>query len=92
MNATISKISTKKPHTNSEGGNGDGRQMIEALESYENVGPVADMCVVDLDQQGQSQLVTCSGAYRDGSIRIIRNGIGIQEHASFDMSVNGWFF
>jgi len=37
------------------------------------------------------QLVTCSGAYKEGSLRIIRNGIGIHEHASIDLSgIKGW--
>ena len=31
------------------------------------------------------QLVTCSGGYKEGSLRIIRNGIGIHEHASIDL-------
>lgn len=31
------------------------------------------------------QLVTCSGAYKEGSLRIIRNGIGIHEHATIDL-------
>lgn len=36
------------------------------------------------------QLVTCSGAFKEGSLRIIRNGIGIQEHASIDLpSIKG---
>jgi len=26
------------------------------------------------------------GAYKEGSLRIIRNGIGIQEHATIDLS------
>ena len=43
------------------------------------------MCVVDLERQGQGQLVTCSGAYKEGSLRVIRNGIGIHEHASIDL-------
>lgn len=39
---------------------------------------------------GQSQLVTCSGAYKDGSLRIIRSGIGIHEHANSDLeSIKG---
>lgn len=49
---------------------------MQVLDSWTNLGPIVDMCVVDLDRQGQGQLVTCSGAYRDGSLRIIRNGIG----------------
>ena len=31
------------------------------------------------------KLVTCSGAFKEGSLRIIRNGIGIQEHAAIDL-------
>jgi DNA damage-binding protein 1 len=26
-------------------------------------------------------VVTCSGAFKDGSLRVVRNGIGIHEHA-----------
>ena len=33
----------------------------------------------------QTQLVSCSGAFKDGSLRIIRNGIGIAEHAQLDL-------
>lgn len=32
-----------------------------------------------------TQLVTCSGAFKDGSLRVIRNGIGISEHAQLDL-------
>ena len=49
---------------------------VQCMDSYTNLGPIVDMCVVDLDRQGQGQLVTCSGALRDGSLKIIRNGIG----------------
>lgn len=31
------------------------------------------------------ELFICVGAYKEGSLRIIRNGIGIQEHASIDL-------
>uniref|UniRef100_T1J441 DNA damage-binding protein 1 n=1 Tax=Strigamia maritima TaxID=126957 RepID=T1J441_STRMM len=58
---------------------------IEVMETFTNLGPIVDMCVVDLERQGQGQLVTCSGAYKEGSLRIIRNGIGIHEHASIDL-------
>lgn len=58
---------------------------ITVLESYTNLGPIIDMCVVDLEKQGQGQVITCSGSFKDGSLRIIRNGIGIQEHASIDL-------
>uniref|UniRef100_H2YRS0 DNA damage-binding protein 1 n=1 Tax=Ciona savignyi TaxID=51511 RepID=H2YRS0_CIOSA len=59
--------------------------LITVLDTYTNLGPIVDMCVVDLDRQGQGQVVACSGAFKEGSLRIIRNGIGIQEHASIDL-------
>ncbi|KAG9510937.1 DNA damage-binding protein 1, partial [Fragariocoptes setiger] len=59
---------------------------ITVLETYANLGPIADMCIVDLERQGQGQLVTCSGHSKDGSLRIIRNGIGINEHAAIDLA------
>eukprot|EP00795_Rhopilema_esculentum_P011588 gene11587-21825_t len=58
---------------------------VHVMETFTNLGPIVDMCVVDLERQGQGQLVTCSGANKEGSLRIIRNGIGIQEHASIDL-------
>ena len=64
--------------------NADG-EFIEVLERFTNIGPVLDACVVDVDKQGQNQVVTCSGAYKDGSLRVIRNGIGIHEMAELDM-------
>ncbi|KAI9993806.1 hypothetical protein PInf_016327 [Phytophthora infestans] len=58
---------------------------IEVLDSYVNVGPIIDFCVMDLDRQGQGQIVTCSGADKDGTLRVIRNGIGINEQASAEL-------
>lgn len=58
---------------------------IEVLETYPNLGPIVDMSVMDLDRQGQGQLVSCSGAYKDSSLRVIRNGIAINESASVDL-------
>lgn len=58
---------------------------IQECESFTNLGPITDMCLVDLEKQGQGQLVTCSGNLKDGSLRIIRNGIGINEHASMEL-------
>ena len=52
---------------------------VEVMERYVNLGPIVDFCVVDLERQGQGQVVTCSGAFKDGSLRVVRNGIGINE-------------
>uniref|UniRef100_A0A8B9NN81 DNA damage-binding protein 1 n=1 Tax=Accipiter nisus TaxID=211598 RepID=A0A8B9NN81_9AVES len=66
---------------------------VVAMETFTNLGPIVDMCVVDLERQGQGQLVTCSGAFKEGSLRIIRNGIGIHEHASIDLpGIKGAFW
>ncbi|GLE04253.1 hypothetical protein PINS_up013164 [Pythium insidiosum] len=58
---------------------------VEVLDRYVNIGPITDFCVMDLDRQGQGQIVTCSGADKDGSLRVIRNGIGINEQAVTEM-------
>eukprot|EP00644_Phytophthora_capsici_P007270 jgi/Phyca11/546802/estExt2_Genewise1Plus.C_PHYCAscaffold_220420 len=58
---------------------------LEVLDTYVNVGPIIDFCVMDLDRQGQGQIVTCSGADKDGTLRVIRNGIGINEQASAEL-------
>jgi DNA damage-binding protein 1 len=39
---------------------------VEIMETFTNLGPIVDMIVVDLDRQGQGQLITCSGAYKEG--------------------------
>lgn len=58
---------------------------IQILDTYTNVGPIVDFCVMDLDRQGQGQIVSCSGAYKDGSLRVIRSGIGLAEQATIEM-------
>ncbi|XP_050293342.1 DNA damage-binding protein 1 [Anthonomus grandis grandis] len=63
----------------------ENNSYVTVMETFINLAPILDMCVVDLERQSQGQLVTCSGAFKEGSLRIIRNGIGIQEHASIDL-------
>lgn len=64
--------------------NEDGNYLAEQ-ERWTNIGPIVDFVVVDLESQGQGQVVTCSGAYKDGSIRVVRNGIGIGEQARVEL-------
>ncbi|KAK2722376.1 DNA damage-binding protein 1-like [Artemia franciscana] len=64
----------------------DQGTFVTILESFTSLAPILDMVVVDSEKQGQSRLVTCSGAQKEGSLRIIRNGIGINEIAAIDMS------
>lgn len=58
---------------------------LQLLDTFTNLGPIVDFRVVDLERQGQGQIVTCSGAYDDGTIRVVRSGIGINEQASVEM-------
>lgn len=53
----------------------EGGTHVQVLEEYLNIGPIVDMCLVDADRQGQSQAVTCSGAFKDGSLRVVWNCI-----------------
>lgn len=55
---------------------------VKEIKHFSNLGPIVDFVVVDLERQGQGEVVTCSGAFKDGSLRIVRNGIGINEQAS----------
>lgn len=64
--------------------NEDG-ELFEVVENYPNLGPIVDFCVVDRDGQGQGQVVACCGVQKDGSIRVIRNGIGINEQAVVEL-------
>ncbi|CAD5219378.1 unnamed protein product [Bursaphelenchus okinawaensis] len=56
---------------------------LEVVDSFPNLGPIRDLVILDTD--GQKQVVTCSGGFKEGSLRIIRSGIGIDETATVDM-------
>lgn len=62
--------------------------LVEVAQSYMNLGPIIDFCIVKgmgYLRQGQGQVVTCSGLTKDGSLRIIRNGIGISEQGFIEL-------
>ncbi|KAF2354903.1 hypothetical protein FHG87_014345 [Trinorchestia longiramus] len=61
------------------------KSFLTTMQTFPNLGPIVHMTVVDLERQGQGQLITCSGAYKEGSLRIIRNGVGIQELACIEL-------
>ncbi|KAL0082831.1 mono-functional DNA-alkylating methyl methanesulfonate N-term-domain-containing protein [Phycomyces blakesleeanus] len=63
-----------------------GDVQLEVLEEFPNLGPISDFCVADLDKQGHNQLITCSGVGKDSSLRIIRNGVGLNELAAIEIS------
>ena len=37
---------------------------VTVVDTFTNLGPILDMVVVDLERQGQGQLVTCSGGFK----------------------------
>ncbi|CAH1759117.1 8184_t:CDS:10 [Entrophospora sp. SA101] len=65
-------------------------ELMDLLENYVNLAPLHDFCVINLERQGLGQLITCSGGNEDGTLRIIRNGIGVTEQASMNiLGING---
>ncbi|VDM76471.1 unnamed protein product [Strongylus vulgaris] len=74
---------TSQPHAESN-------SFVQILQTFTNLAPIRDIAVMECD--GQNQIITCSGAFKEGSLRIIRNGIGIDEAASVDIpGVKGIF-
>jgi DNA damage-binding protein 1 len=49
------------------------------------LGPIVDFAMLDLERNGQGAMLTCSGSYKDGSLRVVRNGIGVREEASIEL-------
>lgn len=60
---------------------------LSVVEEYTHLGPIVDFDLVPMAGTGeQSQVVTASGSSKSGSLRVIRNGIGMKEHASVELS------
>ena len=78
------KLRSRQELAESNAEKGD-EAVVEVLSTYSNVGPILDMTVVKSASNGQAQIVTCSGALGNGSLRVVRSGIGVQEHASVEM-------
>lgn len=64
---------------------GPAENTVEVVQSFTNLAPIVDFCLVDLERQGQGQLVTCSGTLNHGTLRLVRNGIGIDEEAVIEL-------
>ncbi|CAM0140049.1 unnamed protein product [Umbelopsis sp. WA50703] len=63
----------------------DEGDYVNILDEMPNLGPITDFAVVDLEKQGQAQVITCSGAGTDGSLRIIQNGVGVNIQATLEI-------
>lgn len=58
---------------------------ISLLASYTSLAPILDCCIVESEGGGASSVVTCSGAYKGGSLRVVRQGVGLDELAALEM-------
>jgi DNA damage-binding protein 1 len=72
-----------------DGGNG-GAGSVEVLQTFPNIGPILDFTIMDMGNRsgegqtneyssGQARIVTGSGAWKDGSLRSVRSGVGMEE-------------
>jgi DNA damage-binding protein 1 len=63
---------------------------IEILQTFPNIAPVLDFTVMDMGNRssdaqvneyssGQARIVTGSGAFKDGSLRSVRSGVGLED-------------
>ncbi|KAF2458907.1 mono-functional DNA-alkylating methyl methanesulfonate N-term-domain-containing protein [Lineolata rhizophorae] len=62
---------------------------IEVLQTFHNIAPILDLSIMDMGNRskeqmsefssGQARLVTGSGSYKDGSLRSVRSGVGMED-------------
>jgi len=68
-------------------------QGLEVLQTFPNIAPILDFTVMDMGNRssdapvnefssGQARLVTGSGAFKDGSLRSVRSGVGLEDVGS----------
>ena len=63
-----------------------GQMQLDILNTYTNLAPIVDFCVVETDDgKGPSHVVTCSGGKDDGTLRVVRHGVGLTELAALEM-------
>lgn len=66
---------------------------IEILQTFPNIAPILDFTVMDMGNRsseaqvneyssGQARIVTGSGAFKDGSLRSVRSGVGLDDLGS----------
>lgn len=58
---------------------------LALVATFASLSPILDCCVVEAEGGGASHVVTCSGAYKGGSLRVVRQGVGLSELANLEM-------
>ncbi|KAF8650163.1 hypothetical protein AX16_005397 [Volvariella volvacea WC 439] len=61
---------------------------LQTISNYNNIAPIMDAALVDLNNDGQRQIITCSGGRNTGSVNIIRSGADFSELAEVPGLVN----
>ncbi|KAJ7134358.1 CPSF A subunit region-domain-containing protein [Mycena epipterygia] len=54
---------------------------LSVIETFKNIAPILDAALVDTDNSGHQQIVTCSGGQNTGSINIVRKGADFEQLA-----------
>ncbi|QIW99371.1 hypothetical protein AMS68_004889 [Peltaster fructicola] len=68
-------------------------QGLQVVQTFANVAPILDFTVMDMGNRsaegvvnefssGQARIVTGSGAFKDGSLRSVRSGVGLEDLGS----------
>lgn len=68
-------------------------QGLDVLQTFSNIAPILDFTVMDMGNRssdapvnefssGQARIVTGSGAFKDGSLRSVRSGVGLEDLGS----------
>ncbi|KAL1677809.1 mono-functional DNA-alkylating methyl methanesulfonate N-term-domain-containing protein [Schizophyllum commune] len=60
--------------------------VLSVTESFTNIAPIVDAALVDVDDSGQPQIVTCSGDQGAGRLHVIRSGADFKVIANADDS------
>ncbi|EHA52810.1 hypothetical protein MGG_16867 [Pyricularia oryzae 70-15] len=78
-----------------------GESFLELRQTIENIAPILDFAVMDMgnregDSQlgneyssGQARIVTASGAQKDGSLRSVRSGVGLEDIGVITDEISG---
>lgn len=64
--------------------------LVEVVETFQSLAPLIDFVVSDLERMGQSSVVAASGAFKEGSIRIVRQGSNLQTALEIITETNEW--
>ncbi|KAK4494171.1 hypothetical protein PRZ48_014469 [Zasmidium cellare] len=78
---------------------------LEVLQTFPNIAPILDFTVMDMGNRssdapvnefssGQARIVTGSGAFKDGSLRSVRSGVGLEDRGdlgSLDAPISSVF-